>query len=75
MTPQELNEQIAWGKKKEGAIGQLASALEASIAREAKLRGALEHIQGMAGNPDPADGCRLIIERARAALKSCGVSE
>lgn len=33
-----------------------------------QLRNALLHIVGMAGNPDPAEACRLIIDRAKEVL-------
>lgn len=34
----------------------------------AELEAALRHIIGMAGNPNAANGCRLIINRAKQAL-------
>ena len=41
-------------------------------ARIETARKALEHIMGMAGNPDAAEGCRVIIKRARRALRDLG---
>ena len=37
-------------------------------ARAQALEAALRHIQGMCGNPDAKEGCRLIIKRAERAL-------
>lgn len=33
------------------------------------LRSALTHISAIAGNPDPAEACRLIIKRVKEALE------
>ena len=39
------------------------------------LAEALEKIQSQAGNPDAADGCRIIIGTAKSALERVGWSE
>jgi hypothetical protein len=45
---------------------QLVSALTNNLDQR---NTALVHIQSMAGNPDAAEGCRLIIQRAQQALE------
>lgn len=39
-----------------------------AAARIEELEAAMRHIQGMAGNPSAAEGCRIIIKRADQAL-------
>ncbi len=51
------------------ANGQYAQTADDARARIADLEVALRHIIGMAGNPSAVEGCRLIINRAKAALE------
>jgi hypothetical protein len=37
-----------------------------------KMRALLDVIPGMAGNPDPAEGCRLIIKRVQKTRQALG---
>ena len=62
-TPQAVAEALA-----PASAGTIVEIVEYHRHRISGLEAALRHIVAMAGNPNAADGCRLIINRAKEAL-------
>ncbi|HKY99798.1 MAG TPA: hypothetical protein VJ112_01390 [Rhabdochlamydiaceae bacterium] len=59
------DQDIEWVWEKVKALQEI---IEKSGLEIEKLKKTLRHIQSMAGNPDPVEGCRSIIKKAEDAL-------